>query len=343
MPDPRSEIADAQTESLRRQAVHFEALGSPVYARLAEQLALDPVPAAAILDGDAGWDIALRLFGGVHHLVLAGTAPAALSGRWDDFTAALRDHDAELRTWMAVQGVQTNEVQRCIGLLPALLTVATETGMRLELLELGPSAGLNLELDRYRYHYAEGAWGNPASPLVLEANEEEGGRVPASLLSEPLTIRGRRGVDLAPVDATTEEGLMLLRSFIWPGREDRRERLDAAVAVLRAARERPELIRGDYVDLLAGLLHGRPRDAVTVVFQTASTGYLPAAARARLAAVLDEAADDGRPLAWISTRNHDERQGEREDAWELELRVWPGPLRHVAHLDFHGNRLGWLG
>ena len=33
-------------------------------------------------------------------------------------------------------------------------------------------------------------------------------------------------------------------------------------------------VRGDYVDLLPGLLAERPPDALTVVFQTASTGYL---------------------------------------------------------------------
>lgn len=337
--EPGSPVA-AQADALRRQAGQFAALGSPVYARLAERLALDPSPAAPILGDDASWDIGLRLFSGVRHLVLTGVAPDALSGRWEDFTAALREHDAVLRRWLAEQGVQTNEVQRCIGLLPAFLTIAAETGLPLELLELGPSAGLNLELDRYRYVYAEGAWGDPSAPLTLEAVEE--GRVPAALLAQPLRIRRRRGVDLAPIDATTDEGLLLLRSFLWPGRSDREERLEAAVAALRAAPQRPELIRGDYVEALPELLDGRPADAVTVVFQTASTGYLSPEARARIAAALDAAGADGRPLAWVSSRTRDERAGERDDAWELELRVWPGAMRHVAHLGFHGNHLDWL-
>lgn len=277
----------------------------------------------------------------MHHLVLTGRSPDALDGGWEAFVAALDAHEAWLRAWLRSQGVQTNEVQRCIGLLPALLTVAAETGLALELLELGPSAGLNLELDRYRYVYAEGAWGDPAAPLVLEAVEE--GRVPAALLEQGLRIRRRRGVDLAPIDATTDEGLTLLRAFLWPGRDGRRLRLEAAVAALRAADERPELIRGDYVELLPGLLQERPSDAITVVFQTASTGYLSPAARRRVVAALEEAGADGRPLAWLSTRTPDERESARVDVWELELRIWPGPLRVVAHLGFHGNRLDWLG
>ena len=56
-------------------------LGSPVYGRLARHLAEDPRPAHAILGDDASWDLGLRLFGAVHHHVLTGAAPEALSGR----------------------------------------------------------------------------------------------------------------------------------------------------------------------------------------------------------------------------------------------------------------------
>ena len=228
-----------------------------------------------------------------------------------------------------------------MALLPAFLTVTRETGLPLELLELGPSAGLNLLVDRYRIVYANGARGDGDALLELQA-EERGRAVPADLLATPLDVRRRRGIDLAPVDATTDEGYLLLRSFIWPGLEDRVRRLDAAVATLRAEPERPELIRGDYVELLPGLLAERPADAVTVVFQTASTGYLPAEAAARLRSSLDAAAHDGRPLAWVSTRRHDEREGAGEGAFELELRVGPDPVRLAAHVDFHGNWLEWL-
>ena len=55
-------------------------LGSPVYGRLAGRLAEDPRPARAILGDDASWDLGLRLFGAVHHLVLTGAAPARALG-----------------------------------------------------------------------------------------------------------------------------------------------------------------------------------------------------------------------------------------------------------------------
>ncbi len=319
--------------------MHFELLGSPVYARLAGQLADDPGPARPILEDAASWDLGLRLFAAVHHLVLSGSAPAALSGDRADFLAALREHGPALRRFVEEQGVQTNETQRCVALLPAFLTVARETGLPLDLLELGPSAGLNLVFDRYRYLYAEGGWGDPDARLRFTAVER--GRVPRGLLETPLRIAGRRGIDLSPIDVSTDDGAILLRSFLWPGRNDRVERLEAAIATLLEAPQRPELLRGDYVELAPDILGRRSDEAITVVFQTASTGYLSRERYDALRAALEDAGADGRPLAWISSRRSDERESDADDRYELELRIWPGGSRLVALVDFHGNWIDW--
>ena len=105
-------------------------LGSPVYGQLAGRLAEDPRPARAILGDEASWDLGLRLFGAVHYLVLTGVAPNALSGDWDDFAAALKAHEAALARFVREQGVQTNETQRCVALVPAFLAVAARRGCR---------------------------------------------------------------------------------------------------------------------------------------------------------------------------------------------------------------------
>jgi hypothetical protein len=326
-------------------------LGAPVYGRLAGYLALDPSPAVAVLGERTGWDAGLRLFGAVHFLVLTGAAPHALDGAPEPFLEALSTHAAALTAFIATQGVQTNETQRCVGLLPCFLTIASETGLPLELLELGPSAGLNLLVDRYRYRYREGSFGPSDALLSFEA-DERGRAVPSRLLGlksasdtvslAPLVVRRRRGIDLAPVDVTTAEGRTLLRAFLWPGRADRVARLEAALATFSREPVKPELLEGDYVKLLPGLLSDRPDDAVTVVFQTASTGYLSDTERHSLAMRLEEAGADGRPLALVSTRTPAEREFDFDDRWELELRVWPGNARLAAFIDFHGNWLEWL-
>ena len=217
------------------------------------------------------WDVPLRLFGGVHYLELSGLEPYALSGEWDDFRRALEAQQEFLARFVQEQAVQTNEVQRCFALLPAFLTLARESGVPvLDLLELGPSAGLNLLWDRYAYAYRHGSWGS--SELTLRGVEYV--PMPGEVLETQVEVRSRRGIDLSPVDVTTEHGARLLRAFIWPGRVERGQRLRKAIEILR--REPPVLVRGDYVELLPALLAERDDSALTVVFQTASTGYLHA-------------------------------------------------------------------
>ena len=281
----------------------------------------------------------LRLFAAVHFLVLSGVAPDALSGRFEDFAAALAEHEDALRARLETHGVQTNEVQRCTMLLPTFLAAGGETGLPLELIELGPSAGLNLLVDRYRYRYANGSYGSADALLELTVAEGDG-RVPAALLEHELVVRRRRGIDLAPVDATSADGYLLLRSFVWPGLDERVRRLDAAVETLRRAPEQPELIAGDYTAVLPALLADRPADALTVVFETFSTIYLPEVAARQLDEALESAAADGRPLAWVSVRRWELGAG-RDAAFELELRVWPGAAHVVARVDPHGNTLDW--
>lgn len=315
-------------------------LGSPVYGHLAGRLAEDPRPARAILGDEASWDLGLRLFGAVHYLVLTGVAPDALSGDWDDFAATLDAHEASLHRFVREQGVQTNETQRCVALVPAFLTVAAASELPLDLIELGPSAGLNLVFDRYRYRYAEGTFGAPEALLAFEAVER--GRVPAALLETRVQINSRLGIDLSPIDVTNPGDVVLLKSFIWPGLDERVTRLDAAIETFLTTPNRPTLIRGDYVDLLPGILDGRAEDRLTVVYQTASTGYLPAERYAELGRSLERAAADGRPLALISSRRHDETETEIEDGFELAIRVWPEAERLAALVDFHGNWVDWL-
>jgi hypothetical protein len=283
----------------------------------------DPV-AAELVGPDPAWDAPLRLAGGLHYLVLGGEAS------WDD---PLEAHAGFLREFVATRGVQTNEVQRSWILLPLLLRAAQRTGAEtFDLVELGPSAGLNLVWDRYRYEYEAGHWGR--DDAVLRFDGEERRPVPAELLLLEPRVRGRVGIDRAPIDVTTEEGARLLRSFVWAGQDDRMRRLDQAIEAVRA--DPPELVQGDYVEALPGVLAALPSDALTVVFQTASFGYIGDEGRARVREVLEEAGAS-RALVFISTGKP--REG---DDWGLRLVYWPGGEREFAgHADFHGSWLSW--
>jgi hypothetical protein len=226
-------------------------------------------------------------------------------------------------------------VQRCWVLLPCFLRVAQRTRAGVfDLVELGPSAGFNLYWDRYRYAYAAGAWG-PADGVLSLAGKERG-RLPRALLARAPVVRSRLGIDLDPVDVTDDEAVLRLKSFIWADRMERLERFDRAVAALR--REPPVLVRGDFTELLPDVLERRPRDGLTVVFQTSAFGYLDEEARVRVRGAL-EAAGASRPLAFVTTgRPRDESL----TAWGLRIVLWPGGVREfLGHADYHGAWLDW--
>jgi hypothetical protein len=298
---------------------------SQLYAELLHDWADDPV-AAELVGPDPAWDAPLRLIGGLHYLVLGGEAG------WHD---PLEEHREFLREFVATQGVQTNEVQRSWVLLPLLLRVAQRTGEQtFDLVELGPSAGLNLVWDRYRYQYEAGDWGPEDAVLSFEGEERRA--VPAELLELEPKVRGRIGVDRSPIDVTSEDGARLLRAFVWAGQEERMRRLDQAIEAVRA--DPPELVRGDFVEELPGVLAAQPRDGLTVVFQTASFGYIGDEGRARVRSVLEETGQE-RPLAFISTGKP---RAPEKDCWGLRLAYWPGGEREFAgHADFHGSWLQW--
>lgn len=270
----------------------------------------------------------LRLLGGLHFLVLAGRAS------WDAVPDALRDEPELLRRFVAEQGVQTNEVRRCWVLAPLFLRVTQRTGAgTLDLVELGPSAGLNLMWDRYRCEYSAGATGPGGSALVLAG--EERGRVPADLLAVSPQVGRRVGLDRAPIDVTTEEGARLLTCFVWADQAERIERLRLAIEELRG--DPPELRHGDFLELLPGVLADRRADALTVVFQTAVLAYVGDEGRTRLRGALEAAGGEG-PLAFVSAG----RPRRDDDSWGLRITYWPGGEREfLGHGDFHGASLDW--
>ena len=310
---------------------------APQTAMLYRRCASDLLALSLIPDPPT-WDVPHRLLAGARWLALSGEVEdfEEAADPWRAFRAVLAEHGEWLARFVREHPIQTNEVQRCWVLLPVLLTIARLARRPLDLVELGPSAGLNLLWDRYGYVYEAGSWGDPLSPLQLSG--EERSPVPEALLHTSVEVGRRLGIDLAPVDATTEEGIRLLDTFV---RDDGyRSRLRRGVETLR--QDPPELVRGNYLDVLPQVLRERDERTLTVVFQTISTVYLSDEERTRLRVVIDEAGAEG-PLAWISTPTPEEH-GQRRGDYPVELALWPGGDRRIiARMDVRGTWLEWAG
>jgi hypothetical protein len=153
-----------------------------------------------------------------------------------------------------------------------------------------------------------------------------------------VTIAGRRGVDLNPLDPR-RDGERLL-AYVWPDQQARLARLETALAI--AAADPPPVDRGDAADWLQARLAEPAAAGVTrVVLHSVAFHYFPAEAQARIAAMMAEAgraATASAALAWLRYETEPD-----EDRFTLRLRLWPtGEERLLASCDPHGNRVDWL-
>lgn len=340
-------------DAFERQISYCQGHGSPFTAGLlrgalgALQRGEPVMQPMAAWPGDPVADaLPLRLAGALHALVLGGRASALArhypggDGKggdmalWQAAAAALQEHPGQLSDYLA-SPPQTNEVGRSCVLFGGFMMIAARTGLPLRLLELGASAGLNLNWDRYRYRLGALSWGDPGSPLML-APRWHGASPPVA----DVRVASRRGCDLAPVDVAVDAQRVRLRSYVWADQRARMERLDAALAVAR--RHRPHVERAGADAWLERQLAQSARGVATVVCHSIFWSYLPAAAKARIAAAIARAAqvaDAAAPLAWLRFEFDDPSQ-----LPGLRLSLWPGPVEwHLADAQAHGQEVFWHG
>lgn len=241
-----------------------------------------------------GWEdappdsvVQLRLLAGLFRIVLTdrapqlaayypclgGTAPPAQA--WRQVRPVLADHAAELHQALTV-APQTNETGRAAALLVGLFDVVRRSGLRrVRLLEPGASAGLNLLVDEFRFVNPGWSFGPESSPLRLVDT------VHGHVEPERFEIVERRGCDLSPVDPSTPDGRLRLRSFVWPFHLARHERLTHALAI---AERRPPPVEaapaGQWLE--ERLAEPTAEPVLTVVWQSITQQYWPVEESARV-------------------------------------------------------------
>jgi len=289
----------------------------------------------------AGQPPANLLFAAVHDILLRGEAhplrkfysafeaparPCREAGEY--FVDFCRQHYVEIKSLIAVRLVQTNEVRRCVYLQAAFATVIQRMGERpLSLIELGPSAALNLCWDRYDYGFHN--WGQD-SPVKI-TTEWRGTKRPRDWNTRP-DIVCRAGVDLNVVDVENENERRWLLALIWPEHDERRERLPRAMEIVR--KEEIHLEEGDAVSLLPKLVSATPPDSLPCIFHTHVANQMSPEQRHRLLEHVDEIGKQ-RDLCHI----HNNIQP------HLHLTYYLDGVRHdvpLAKTDGHARWVEWL-
>lgn len=219
-------------------------------------------------------------------------------GPYEALRDALLTDDGTIVETVLRRSTQTNEVGRLATLAPVFARIAAQTDRPLALLEAGPSAGLCLYPDRYRYRYdlvtqgREESW-SPADGPTLTCRVKGAFTTP----SDGLDIAWRGGLDLQPLDVRDDDAMAWLEMLVWPEQQERRERLAAAVEIARA--DPPHLVRGDILRDLPDLVEQAREFGEVVVFHSAVVAYLEPADRPRFADLMTGLVADGR-CRWVS-------------------------------------------
>ncbi len=255
--------------------------GTQLYARLSAGVGGDAELREFASHVKKGQPKANVLLGAVHFLLLRGaehplrnfypSCGGTLRAEEEDPFPLFRDfvlaHKDQIAPMIRTRVTNTNEVGRSALLHPGFRALATEAGAPLHIVEIGPSAGLNLIWDRYGVCYTKegqvAASIAPEAKLVLDC-ELRGAQLPPTGPSPK--VASRVGLELNPVDLSSIDDKDWLRALVWPDDVARLQRLDKAIALYDEGR--PEIRAGDALALLPDALAEIPANETACVFHT---------------------------------------------------------------------------
>ena len=319
-------------EAFRIQEFYCSKMGAPIYARLcaaiADGVSRESRTGTRLLDwpGEPTRDaLPLRFIGGLHALVRAGAdagLAAVFSGETSDpaaiaaaVNAALAAHDDVLWPWLDGPP-QTNEAGRSGELIVGLMEIARRHGPKIDLLEIGSSAGLNLLIDRYAFDLGGIRVGPADSPVTITPEWKGEPVAPADI--EIVSVRGS---DIQPLDATDPAVEARLLAYVWPEAPVRIERMAKAIAMQRA--KPVDLVHADAADWVEARLAEPQEAGVTrVLMHSVVWQYLPEPVAERIRAAMaaaGERATPERPLGWVMA------EPDRAFAHHVvSVKSWPG-------------------
>lgn len=343
-------MTEAIRNAFRQQAFGCRAMNSPLTAEVLETLAnnLDHSTrtGARILDwptdpmADA---LKLRIAGGLHALARSehhAELTALYRAGTGDFTYILSrvliEWDDWLYPWLD-SPPQTNEVGRSAALMAGLMVAAKRLAMPIELIELGASAGLNLNLDHFHYNLG----GLEAGPIDAAVRIAPAWNGDAPVGQWPHIVT-RCGVDQSPLDVRDEAISARLLAYCWPDQHDRLARLEAAIATALAYP--PAVDKGDAADWVESkLTEPQSKGIARIVMHSVFWQYLPSDTQNRIEAAIQKAGDSAtteRPLGWLSF----EPDPSTISPMQVRLQLWPsGETLHLAACHPHGATVSWFG
>lgn len=287
----------------------------------------------------------LRLLSGLHHLVLEGDAvdlrrfyptvggePGA--GLQDCVRETVKQHASSLDKALS-RPVQTNEVGRSIVHMALCHWLGRLHHSEVDFLEVGSSAGLNLNFHHYGADTGLQVMGRGDSTVVFGPDWFDVAPPPGGTAVSPVRLIGS---DPFPIDVTTEDGASRVLSFVWPDHTERFERLRAAINI---ARKHPPTVQRASADAAISRAASSPLQRPTIVFHSITWQYMGKETQTSFVAELHRTGQTAAmhaPLIWA-------RMEPAGPVADLRATIWTGkktPEEYVlGTIGYHGRGMRW--
>ena len=271
-------------------------IGSPLYGMLALKIRSDEKLRGIAAHAKPGQPQANLILAAVHYLLWSGKAHALAehypslkpeAAPTTDAFSLFRDfclqHEAEVTKLVSVRITNTNEVARSTSLYPAFDYIAQQSGEALHMVEMGPSAGFNLNWNHYAYTYTRNGetilQRAPSNALLTLNAELRGDKAPLLAAAMP-TVASKVGLELNPVNLESSEDRLWLKALIFPELTPRFARLEGAIETAIA---HPTSIKfGNALELLTPTVEDLPQNGVPVIYHSFVTYQFSTAMREQL-------------------------------------------------------------
>ena len=246
---------------------------SPLYYELSYKLANDNELLEIASHTAPRQPIPNLFFGAVHYLLLrnptvklAAYYPSISEGLVEELPFGLfkefcLSNSAEIIEILKTKIVQTNALNRTAYLMPIIYSLF-EDGEKVNLIDIGASAGLNLNFDMYEYNYGNDCKFGKSSVNIK--SEIKGGELPK--FSNNIKINKKIGVDQNPLNIKETDSSAWLKALIWPDLTERFKRIENVINL--AQKTTIELIKAQRIDDFKTIILAQDINTPLVIYHT---------------------------------------------------------------------------
>ncbi|MBI5372829.1 MAG: DUF2332 domain-containing protein [Sphingobacteriales bacterium] len=324
---------------------------SELYYKLSKQVSGDDTLLKIAATAKAGQPVPNIFLAAVHYLLLknpgnglAAYYPSIGKKQVPEipfplFRSFCLDNEAVIREIILTRIVQTNVINRCAYLLPVFSKIITEENRPATIIDIGTSAGLTLNFDKYEYWYNnQKVYGD--SKVIIKS-KITGSTIPALFpITQPIQ---KIGIDQNIIDPADTDQIIWLKALIWP---DQAERFIAMEEALKTEElKKIEFFRAETIPDFEAVILNADKAHTLIIYATHVLYQFPQTQKEAFDAML-ERVGQSRDFYFLSVEGTEsllQRYQTREIVIELtQFRDKKKSQTLLAETNGHGNWIKWV-